>query len=85
MADAIAKFNLMQGHITLLNTGTDEHGNKVQQAAKKLNLPIDHYCNNVSQRFRDMCDVFDVGYTTFIRTTEPHHHEAVQNFWVLIL
>lgn len=75
----------MQGHITLLNTGTDEHGNKVEQAAKQLKLPTDQYCNVISEKFKDMCDKFGIGYTSFVRTTDPSHQETVKNFWVIIL
>ncbi|XP_031787008.1 methionine--tRNA ligase, mitochondrial isoform X2 [Nasonia vitripennis] len=84
LADSIARFNSMQGHVTVLNTGTDEHGNKVQQAAKSFNVPTDQYCKITSQKFRDMCDTFDVDYATFIRTTDPAHQETVQNFWRLL-
>lgn len=85
IADAIARFNSMQGHITLLNTGTDEHGNKVEQAAKYLKLPTDQYCHVISEKFREMCHRFGIGYTNFVRTTDPNHQITVQNFWVIIL
>lgn len=74
----------MQGHVTLLNTGTDEHGNKVQQAAQLMNMPVDRYCDQVSSKFREMCDDFEVGYTNFVRTTEAAHKKTVQYFWVRI-
>ncbi|XP_014212192.1 methionine--tRNA ligase, mitochondrial isoform X1 [Copidosoma floridanum] len=84
VADCIAKFNQMQGHQTVLNTGTDEHGNKVQRAAKQLSLPVDLYCELTSKKFREMCEHFQVDYTNFIRTTEPHHQKTVQYFWKLL-
>lgn len=66
----------------LLTTGTDEHGNKVQRAAEAAKLETPNYCTQVSQKFRNMCDQFDVGYTDFIRTTEERHTKSVHTFWV---
>ncbi|XP_058807350.1 methionine--tRNA ligase, mitochondrial-like isoform X2 [Phymastichus coffea] len=84
VSDCIARYNLMQGHVTFLNTGTDEHGNKVEQAAKLLNMPVDTYCDKVSSDFREMCDDFEVGYTNFIRTTDAVHKATVHYFWKLL-
>ncbi|XP_060825235.1 methionine--tRNA ligase, mitochondrial-like isoform X2 [Bombus pascuorum] len=81
LADTIARFNAMLGHSVFLCTGTDEHGMKVQKAASNVTLPIPEYCTQVSCQFQEMCDVFDVEYSKFIRTTEERHQEAVLNFW----
>ncbi|XP_068977889.1 methionine--tRNA ligase, mitochondrial-like [Bombus flavifrons] len=81
LADAIARFNAMLGHAVFLSTGTDEHGMKVQKAASNVTLPIPEYCTRVSREFQEMCDVFDVEYSKFIRTTEERHQEAVLDFW----
>ncbi|KAK9308809.1 hypothetical protein QLX08_001245 [Tetragonisca angustula] len=81
LADAIARFNTMLGHSVFLCTGTDEHGTKVQKAANNTNLSIFQYCTQVSHEFQEMCDVFHVHYSKFIRTTEKKHQEAVSHFW----
>lgn len=82
-ADAIARYNAMQGEASvLLTTGTDEHGTKVQKAAQDMKRKTDVYCTEVSQLFRDMCDTFEIGYTDFVRTTEKRHEKTVHHFWV---
>lgn len=85
LADTIARFNAMLGHSVFLCTGTDEHGMKVQKAASNVTLPIPEYCTQVSRQFQEMCDMFDVEYSKFIRTTEERHQEAVLDFWVVKL
>lgn len=85
IADCISRFHMMQNRITLLTTGTDEHGTKVQNAAKLNNVSSQNYCDNISLKFTEMCDKFKVEYTDFIRTTESRHKESVCHFWVRIL
>ncbi|XP_015594864.1 methionine--tRNA ligase, mitochondrial isoform X2 [Cephus cinctus] len=81
LADSVTRFQSMLGYTTFMSTGTDEHGNKVERAARDANLPIDKYCTQISQKFRDMCDKFDVGYSGYIRTTETRHRDTVHQFW----
>ncbi|CAL7938223.1 unnamed protein product [Xylocopa violacea] len=81
LADAIARFNAMLGSSVILCTGTDEHGTKVEKAAKASNLPTPEYCTHISRQFQEMCDMFQVEYSHFIRTTEKRHQEAVHYFW----
>lgn len=71
----------MLGHSVFLCTGTDEHGTKVRNAANAEDSPIFEYCTKVSSEFQNMCDVFQVEYSQFIRTTEKRHQEAVHDFW----
>ncbi|KAJ8687011.1 hypothetical protein QAD02_022805 [Eretmocerus hayati] len=84
LADCLARYNLLQGRETFFSTGTDEHGNKVQQAAKSFHLPTSEYCGVISQKFLQMCDTFSINYTNFIRTTNSSHHDAVQHFWKIL-
>ncbi|KAK2583803.1 hypothetical protein KPH14_009702, partial [Odynerus spinipes] len=81
LADSMAKYKSMLGHSTFLSTGTDEHGNKVEAAAKSAAVPTPYYCTQISNQFKEMCDKFHVDYNAFIRTTEPHHADAVHHFW----
>lgn len=83
LADAIARFNAMLGHSVFLCTGTDEHGTKVQKAANSMNLSLPEYCTEVSHEFKKMCNIFHIGYSKFIRTTEVEHRKAVHHFWVI--
>lgn len=72
----------MLDHDTFFTTGTDEHGNKVRDAAILNKLSSENYCDKISSMFRGMCDDFGVDYSTFIRTTETRHQIGVQRFWV---
>ncbi|XP_023289126.1 methionine--tRNA ligase, mitochondrial [Orussus abietinus] len=81
LADAVSRYYSMLGYSVFLSTGTDEHGNKVFQAAKKTKLDTSEYCTKISQQFKEMCHTFDVKYSRYIRTTEPCHQEAVHSFW----
>ncbi|XP_043265891.1 methionine--tRNA ligase, mitochondrial [Colletes gigas] len=81
LADAIARFNSMLGHSVFLCTGTDEHGTKVENAARAATLPTSEYCTKISGEFLKMCDIFQVQYSEFIRTTEERHQNAVHHFW----
>ncbi|XP_066581766.1 methionine--tRNA ligase, mitochondrial isoform X2 [Prorops nasuta] len=81
LADAIARYNSMREDKVFLSTGTDEHGNKVEAAAMNSKLSNYEYCSKVSNEFRKMCDLFDVKYSHFVRTTEVTHQETVQHFW----
>lgn len=85
LADALARFNSMLGHTVFLSTGTDEHGTKVAKAAKLMKMQNPKYCSEISMQFREMCDMYQVEYSNFIRTTEERHEEAVRHFWVVKL
>ncbi|KAH0554754.1 hypothetical protein KQX54_012562 [Cotesia glomerata] len=84
LADALARYNRMLGHQVFLSTGTDEHGNKVSDAANANNLSPQNYTDKISGLFKDMCDNFDISYSNFIRTTDLRHHEAVNHFWITL-
>lgn len=69
----------------IFSTGTDEHGMKIEKAAKKEGLPDGKtilHCDKVSKSFRDMTQQFSIDCTDFVRTTEPRHFKAVSHFWV---
>lgn len=84
IADAIFRFeNLLGNHPKyIFTTGTDEHGSKIQQAAQKNNASMQQYCDQISAEYKNLFQNFKVEYTDLIRTTEPRHHKAVQQFWV---
>ncbi|XP_019756667.2 methionine--tRNA ligase, mitochondrial [Dendroctonus ponderosae] len=65
----------------MLSTGTDEHGTKIQRAAKVHQTTLSGYCDKISSQYRKLSDEFNVDYTDFIRTTQDRHKETVQNFW----
>ena len=80
-ADAIARFQRTRGRDVRFQTGTDEHGLKMSQAARAEGVPPADYAKQMSQMFKDMCDRLDISYDRFIRTSEPEHHRASQAVW----
>ncbi|KAK5580615.1 hypothetical protein RB653_000637 [Dictyostelium firmibasis] len=85
LGDALGRWNRFIGNDTLFMTGTDEHGIKVEEAAKKNGLKTIDYCDKISNRFRELFDKADIKYDDFIRTTEPRHREAVTTMWNRLL
>ena len=80
-ADVIARFQRAQGRDVRFQTGTDEHGLKMAQAARSNGMEPARYAENMSAMFKDMCDRLNISYDRFIRTSEPAHHRASQAIW----
>ena len=80
-ADAIARFQRLDGRDVFFLTGTDEHGLKMQQTAIAERLTPQALADRNSARFRAMMGALDVSYDDFIRTTEPRHAVACQEIW----
>ena len=80
-ADVIARFKRSQGHDVRFQTGTDEHGLKMDQAARSEGMEPALYADRMSSIFRDLDDSLDISYDRFIRTSEPVHHRASQAIW----
>src|SRR5687767_4428635 len=80
-ADVIARFQRARGRDVRFQTGTDEHGLKMVQAAREAGVEPRDYAKKMSSIFQDMCDVLDVKYDRFIRTSEPDHYRASQAIW----
>jgi methionyl-tRNA synthetase len=83
-ADALARWHRLIGDETKFLTGTDEHGQKVADAAAKQGVSPQEWTNQTSLRFREAWDKLDISYDDFIRTSEPRHHESVQKFLTAI-
>lgn len=81
IADVLARFKRLSGGEVFFLTGTDEHGQKVEKAAKAKGLkPID-LADQVVVRFKDLWKTLNISYDFFIRTTQPFHEEAVQKIF----
>jgi methionyl-tRNA synthetase len=78
MADILKRIHRMRGTPTALSTGTDEHGQKNQEAAAAAGLEVQAYLDRQSAQFREQADAMNVGYDWFIRTSDPVHKAAVQ-------
>ena len=80
-ADVIARFQRSQGRDVRFQTGTDEHGLKMAQAARAEGVEPLAFADKMSRLFQHMCDDLDVSYDRFIRTSDPAHHRASQAIW----
>src|SRR6188474_3102953 len=80
-ADVIARFQRAQGRDVRFQTGTDEHGLKMAQAARSAGLEPPAYAEKMSRLFKEMCDELNVSYDLFIRTSEEEHYRASQAIW----
>jgi methionyl-tRNA synthetase len=79
--DALARFKRLDGSEVYFLTGTDEHGQKVEKAARDAGLDPQTFTDTVSQRFRDLAAAMNFSHDDFIRTTEERHKLAVSALW----
>ncbi|MGB3921975.1 MAG: methionine--tRNA ligase [Minisyncoccia bacterium] len=81
-ADSIARYKKINGYNVFFNTGTDEHGQKLLEAANKKNINIKNYVDTNSQVFKKLLVILGISENiNFIRTTDPNHIKAAQEFW----
>ncbi len=78
LADAIARYKRLQGYDVFFLTGTDEHGQKIEEYAKNANVSPKEYVDKISEEIREICDLLGTSYDKFIRTTDDYHEKSVQ-------
>ncbi|BAF69906.1 methionine--tRNA ligase [Nitratiruptor sp. SB155-2] len=78
IADSAARYFRLNGYDTFFLTGTDEHGQKIEEAAKKRGKTPQEYADEISAKFKALWDEFEISYDKFIRTTNPEHIIGVQ-------
>jgi len=78
IADTIARYSRLKGIDTFFLTGTDEHGQKIEEAAKKRGKTPKEYADEISAKFKSLWDEFEISYDKFIRTTDEYHKKGVQ-------
>ncbi len=78
IADTLARYSRMSGLDTFFLTGTDEHGQKIEEAAKARGKSTQEYADEISATFKNLWDEFDISYDKFIRTTDEDHMRGVQ-------
>ena len=83
--DAIARFKRMQGYNVMFLTGTDEHGQKIEQKAKEAGVTPKQYVDEIAEKFQRLWKYVNVDYDRFIRTTDDYHEQAVQNIYKTLL
>jgi methionyl-tRNA synthetase len=82
LADALARYYRDRSASVFFQTGTDEHGLKVAQAAEARGLTPQQHVDEIADLFRAMCDRLEVSYDRFIRTTEPANQATAQALWL---
>jgi methionyl-tRNA synthetase len=80
-ADVLARWRRLEGREVFFLTGTDEHGQKVEKAARDAGMAPQAFTDQVSQSFRTLAERMGFSNDGFIRTTEPRHHRACQALW----
>ena len=84
IADTLARYSRMVGMETFFLTGTDEHGQKIEEAAKKRGESTKAYADKISATFKNLWDDFDISYDKFIRTTDEDHMLGVQKAFTVM-
>jgi methionyl-tRNA synthetase len=84
-ADVLARFKRLDGFEVFFLTGTDEHGQKVEAAARAAGLAPLAFCDSIAADFRDMAEGMNISFDQFIRTTEPRHKTACQALWLRLV
>lgn len=81
LADAIVRFKRQQGYEVRFQTGTDEHGQKVEQKAAEMNMTPKEFVDNVANTIQDIWDLMNTSYDKFIRTTDAYHEKQIQKIF----
>ena len=81
LADAIARYKRQAGFDVYFQTGTDEHGQKIQQKAEAAGVSPQEYVDNVAGQIKDIWDLMNTTYDRFVRTTDPEHKTKVQKIF----
>lgn len=78
IADTMTRYEKLKGEDTYFLTGTDEHGQKIEESAQKNGKPTQEFADEISASFKNLWDEFGISYDKFIRTTDEDHKKGVQ-------
>ena len=78
LADAIARYKRLEGYDVYFQTGTDEHGQKIQEKAEKAGITPKEYVDNVAGEVKRIWDLMNTSYDNFVRTTDADHEKQVR-------
>lgn len=81
LSDAIARYMRLKGKDVFFLTGTDEHGQKIEEIAREQNISPKEYVDTVAKQIRDIADLLNISYDKFIRTTDDYHKKTVQKIF----
>ncbi|MEA1983122.1 MAG: methionine--tRNA ligase [Campylobacterota bacterium] len=82
IADTVARYERLRGNETYFLTGTDEHGQKIEESAIKAGKPTQEFADEISATFKNLWDEFEISYSKFIRTTDNDHMAGVKKAFV---
>ncbi|MCK5285614.1 MAG: methionine--tRNA ligase [Candidatus Pacebacteria bacterium] len=80
-ADILVRYKKAMGFDVVLNTGTDEHGQKILNTAKEQGLEVQEFVDEQVIKFKEQVQEMNVDYTNWVRTTDEHHQKSAQEFW----
>ncbi len=81
LTDAIARYKKQMGYDVFFLTGTDEHGQKIEECAKEAGISPKEYVDNISGEIKNIWDLMNADYDKFIRTTDDYHEETVKKIF----
>lgn len=81
LADSIARYKRAQGYEVFFQTGTDEHGQKIEMKAEEAGVTPKEFVDNIAGTIRQLCDLLNISYDKFIRTTDDYHEKQVQKIF----
>ena len=81
LADAIARYKRSKGYDVYFQTGTDEHGLKIETKAKEAGVKPQEFVDSIAKEIKNIWDLMDTSYDRFVRTTDKHHKEVVQKIF----
>lgn len=81
LADAIARYKRITGYDVYFQTGTDEHGQKIQEKAQNAKVTPQQYVDDVAKQIKNIWDMMNTTYDKFVRTTNPNHIKKVQKIF----
>ena len=81
LGDAIARYKRLKGFDVYFQTGTDEHGEKIELKAKEVGITPKEYVDNIASQIKDIWDIMNTSYDRFVRTTDSKHEREVQKIF----
>lgn len=84
LADVLKRWHVLKGRKSILLTGTDEHGMKIQRAAEKVGVDPKEFCDKGAEVFKNLAGQVDMANDIFIRTTDQKHKEGVEYAWQVL-
>ena len=81
LADVIARYKRLEGYDVYFQTGTDEHGQKIEDKALEKGVTPQEYVDDIASQIKDIWDLMNTSYDKFVRTTDPVHEKIVQDIF----